>query len=202
MQEEIIAILRGVEPHEVLGIGEVLIEAGITKIEVPLNSPMPFKSIEALAGAFGQHAQIGAGTVLNVGQVEQVVDAGGVLVVSPNMVPAVITATKKFGISSYPGVQTVTECFAALEHGADAIKLFPSMLIGPEGLKAISAVLPTGTRTYAVGGVGPENFAEWIAAGISGFGIGSYLYKPGASAADVRKSALACVAALHGAVAS
>ena len=199
MAREIIAILRGVRPNEVLGIGEALCHAGITKIEVPLNSPEPFKSIELLSKAIGNVAQIGAGTVLTAEQVEQVADVGGAIVVSPNMVPEVITATKQLKLLSYPGVQTVTECFTALSHGADGLKLFPSMLIGPAGLNAISAVLPEGTRTYAVGGVGPANFSDWLEAGVTGFGIGSFLYKPGQTANEVKQSALACVLAYDGA---
>jgi 2-dehydro-3-deoxyphosphogalactonate aldolase len=195
MAREIIAILRGVQAHEAVGIGEVL-------MEVPLNSPLPLKSIESLAKALGKDAEIGAGTVLSVTQVDQVADAGGVLVVSPNMVRDVIKATKNCGLASYPGVLTVTECFNALEHGADGLKFFPSMLIGPTGLAAISAVLPVGTRTFAVGGVGPVNFSDWIAAGVTGFGIGTNLYKPGNSAAEVRENALACVRAYDDAVAT
>lgn len=201
MAREIIAILRGVETHEVISIGEVLIEAGITKIEVPMNSPTPLKSIEVLAKALGNVAEIGAGTVLSVEQVDRVADAGGVLVVSPNMVREVINATKTRGLASYPGVLTATECFDALDHGADGLKFFPSMLIGPTGLAAISAVLPKGTRTFAVGGVGPANFSDWIAAGVTGFGIGTSLYKLGNTAADVRENALTCVRAYDEAVA-
>lgn len=201
MARQIIAILRGVETHEAVAIGEVLIDAGITKIEVTMNSPQPLKSIEALAKALGDVAEIGAGTVLSVAQVNQVADAGGVLVVSPNMVREVITETKVRGLDSYPGVQTVTECFAALDHGADGLKFFPSMLVGPTGLAAISAVLPNGTRTYAVGGVGPANFSDWIAAGVTGFGIGTSLYRPGNSAAEVKENALACVKAYDDAAA-
>jgi len=200
MTSEIIAILRGVDPSEVLAVGEGLIEAGISRIEVPLNSPAPLKSIESLVKAYGSQAEIGAGTVLNPAQVDQVADVGAKLVVSPNMHPDVIASTKRRGMISLPGVQTVTECFAALDAGADGLKLFPSMLVGPDGLAAMLAVLPTGTRTYAVGGVGPDNFSDWATAGVTGFGIGSYIFKPGNSAAQVKESATLCVAAYNKAV--
>jgi len=195
MPAEIIAILRGIKPQEVLSIGQALIDSGITKLEVPLNSPSPIQSIGALVKSFGEFAEIGAGTVLTPEQVQQVADVGGSLIVSPNMQPEVITATKQLGLRSFPGVQTVSECFTALNLGADDLKLFPSMVIGPEGLRAINAVLPSNTRTYAVGGVGPDNFADWMAAGVTGFGIGSYLYQPGFSAEQVAKQALHCVQA-------
>ena len=195
MTRQIIAILRGVKPEEAVDIGHALIETGITTIEVPMNSPDPLKSIEAMVCALGAQASIGAGTVLTPDQVEQVAGAGGRLIVSPNTVPGVIEATKARGLESYPGVLTPTECFTALNHGADGLKFFPSMLVGPSGIAAILAVLPKGTLTYAVGGVGPENFSAWIKAGVDGFGIGSGIYKPGYSASDVAKSALKCVEA-------
>jgi 2-dehydro-3-deoxyphosphogalactonate aldolase len=162
---------------------------------VPLNSPEPLKSIEAMAGDYGAEAMIGAGTVLDVQSVTDVANAGGKMIVSPNTDTAVIAASKAAGMMSYPGVMTPTECFAALKAGADGLKLFPSFLLGIEGLKAIKAVLPAGTETYAVGGVGPANFAEWLAAGVTGFGLGSSLYKPGYNAVDVGKNAREAVAA-------
>jgi len=200
MALEIIAILRGITPSDVVNVGEVLIESGITKIEVPLNSPEPLTSIAKLAAAFGDAAEIGAGTVLTVEQVRQVADSGGDIIVSPNMSTSVIESTKALGLVSYPGVQTVTECFAALEAGADGLKLFPSNVITPAGLSAMLAVLPLNTRTYAVGGVGPTNFAQWRAAGVTGFGIGSFLYQPGDSPNAVKTSATACVSAFSEAV--
>lgn len=192
-KRNIIAILRGIKPEEALPIADVLVDAGITTIEVPLNSPEPLKSIEAMAKAYAGKAQIGAGTVLTPGDVIAVKNAGGQLIVSPDCNPEVIKATKSHGMASYPGVMTPTECFAALRAGADGLKFFPGSLIGPEGLKAVRAVLPKETQTYAVGGAGPDNFAAWIAAGVTGFGIGSALYKPGYSANDVAERAKAIV---------
>ena len=200
MTRPIIAILRGVSPDEVVEIGFALIDAGITTIEVPLNSPEPYTSIEKLVTAVGTQASVGAGTVLTTEQVATVADSGGQLIVSPNMAPSVIEATKNHAMQSYPGVLTPTECFKALEHGADGLKFFPSMLIGPQGLAAVSAVLPPDTKTYAVGGVGPKNFLEWIQVGITGFGIGSNLYKPGKSLNEVSLSAKECVAAFDAAI--
>lgn len=195
MTRELIAILRGVTPPEAPAIGAALVEAGITTIEVPLNSPDPFDSIAALARTLGDQAQIGAGTVLTVDDVARLRDVGGELVVSPDMNPDVIRATKTAGMASYPGVLTPTECFGALRAGADGLKLFPASLVGPQGVKAMRAVLPAGTKTYAVGGAGPSNFADWFAVGVTGFGIGTALYTPGMSVADVASRADQIVAA-------
>jgi len=179
MTRNIVAILRGIAPDEAVAVGEELMAAGITKIEVPLNSPEPIVSVARLADAFGTLALIGAGTVLDPAEVARVRDAGGRLVVSPDMNPEVIRATRAAGMASYPGVMTPTEAFAALRAGATGLKLFPGTLIGPEGLKAMRAVLPKGTEVLAVGGAGPNNFAAWFEAGADGFGIGSALYAPG-----------------------
>jgi len=192
---KIIAILRGITPIEAVPISEALIDAGITAIEVPLNSPDPFTSIKMMVDAFGQSARIGAGTVLTPDDVRRLHQIGAGMVVSPDCNPRVIVATKKLGMQSFPGVMTPTECFTALRNGADGLKLFPGSLIGPEGLMAIRAVLPADTQTYAVGGASADNFADWFAAGVDGFGIGSALYKPGFTIDDITARATEIVAA-------
>lgn len=195
MTRPIIAILRGLRPDEAEAVGTALIGAGIGRIEVPLNSPDPLKSIAILAQKFGDRAEIGAGTVLTAGQVDQVAAAGGRLIVSPNTDVAVIRQAKALGLNCLPGAMTPSECFAALAAGADGIKLFPGNLIGPEGLAAMRAVLPPATRLYAVGGAGPQNFAAWIAAGAAGFGVGTAIYRAGDAPAEVEQKACAIVAA-------
>ncbi len=195
MTRNIIAILRGVQPSEVEAIAAAILDAGITKIEVPLNSPDPMDSITTLASAFGDRALVGAGTVLSMDQVNSVHAAGGKLIVSPNVDVAVIGRTVELGMESWPGFFTPSEGFAALNAGATGLKLFPGDMAGPAGMKAMRAVLPMGTKVYAVGGAGADNFAQWRAASADGFGIGSAIYKPGDSADVVAGKAAAIVAA-------
>lgn len=196
----LIAILRGLPPGDAVAITQALIDAGITQIEVPLNSPEPLVSIGSLAQAFGKDALIGAGTVLTVAEVNAVAQAGGQLIVSPNCDPQVISVTKQRGLQSWPGVFTPSEAFSALQAGADGLKLFPGSMAGPSGLAAMRAILPQGTKVFAVGGAGPENFGDWIAASADGFGLGSALYKPGYSVEDVSARAKDIVSAFQDAI--
>jgi 2-dehydro-3-deoxyphosphogalactonate aldolase len=168
-----------------------IVAAGIDWIEVPLNSPEPLASIAAMQEALGDRAHIGAGTVLTPEEVRAVAATGASFIVSPNADPAVIARTKQMNLGSYPGVFTPTEAFAALAAGADALKVFPAGMMGVDGLKAIRAVLPIGTRVYAVGGVGPADFARWRAAGADGFGLGSSLFQPDWPVAKVAEQARA-----------
>lgn len=195
MSRPLIGILRGITPAESDDVCAALISGGITRIEVPLNSPDPFDSISTMIENYSDNAEIGAGTVLTAKEVERLAALGAQMVVSPNCNVDVIRATKAAGMKSYPGVMSPTECFTAIEAGADGLKFFPSFLIGPDGLAAIMSVLPKFTETYAVGGVGPNNFAEWLKAGVTGFGVGSSLYRPGDSAQDVLQTALSMVEA-------
>jgi len=195
MSRPLIAILRGIERREAADIAEALIDAGIDRIEVPLNSPDPFQSIGRMVEAHGEHAIIGAGTVLTAEQVAHVYRVGGTLVVSPNCEKAVIKATKTLGMQSFPGVLTPTECFSALKWGADGLKVFPAFQMGTEGLKSLRAVLPAETQVYMVGGAGPDNFGDWLSAGANGFGIGSFLYKPGDGREEIAARARDIVAA-------
>ena len=192
----LVAILRGLTPAEAPAIGDALADAGFTLIEVPFNSPDPLASIRLMADRLAGRALVGAGTVLTVEQVGQVADAGGTLVVSPNTNPEVIRATIAAGLISMPGYFTPSEGFAALAAGATALKLFPADGTTPAMLKAQRAVLPRDTPVLAVGGITPDNMAEWRAAGANGYGLGSNLYKPGKSAPEVAQDARRYIAAL------
>ena len=184
LRRGLVAILRGIRPDEAVATGHALHDAGFEAIEVPLNSPDPFRSIEALAKALPD-ALVGAGTVIDPDDVARLADSGGRLLVSPNVDERVLAAAGAHGMITVPGVFTATEAFLALRCGASALKFFPASALAPEGITALRAVLPSGTRLYAVGGVAPDTLADWRRAGASGFGIGSALYKPGMGAAEV-----------------
>ncbi|RVU15869.1 2-dehydro-3-deoxy-6-phosphogalactonate aldolase [Streptomyces antnestii] len=175
----LIAILRGVEPAEVVGVGRALAEAGVTTIEVPLNSPAPFTSVRLLADALGERCVIGAGTVLTVDDVARARAAGARIVVAPNCDRAVIAAAVGAGLTPYPGVATPSEAFAAIGAGARQLKVFPADSVGIDGVKAWRAVLPPDVGLVPVGGVDGTNLAAWAAAGVAGVGLGSGLYRPG-----------------------
>jgi 2-dehydro-3-deoxyphosphogalactonate aldolase len=185
----LVAILRGVTPGEVERVGEALVEAGFGLIEVPLNSPQPLESIARLADRLGDRAIVGAGTVTSAAEVTAVRDAGGTLIVSPHTDEHVIAATVAAGLVSLPGYSTPTEAFAALRAGAHALKLFPAEAVSPAVLSAHRAVLPADVPILPVGGIVAESIAPWLAAGANGFGLGSALYRPGFTAAEVSERA-------------
>ncbi len=191
----LIAIIRGVRPEEVLHIGDALVRAGIRVIEVPLNSPDPFASIETLARQFSEEAVIGGGTVVRVEDVDRLAEAGGRIAVAPNTATGVIARTLELGLTPMPGFFTATEAFAALGAGAAHLKLFPASTGGVTHMKALRAVLPPEARLYAVGSVRPTEFRSWRNAGAFGLGLGSELYKPGMSAAEVFERAVQAVQA-------
>ena len=191
----LVAILRGITPEEAPAALETLSTAGFRIVEVPLNSPRPFDSIAGMVKRAGTGMLIGAGTVLDVAQVKEVAAAGGRLIVAPNCDPAVIRAAKQLGLAALPGVATPSEAFAALAAGADGLKMFPGESLPPAAVKAWNAVLPAGTLLLPVGGITPDNMAEYLAAGAAGFGIGSALYKPGIAPAALQRHAADFVAA-------
>jgi len=184
-----IAILRGIITIEAYEAGLILRNAGFKIIEVPLNSPTPFDSIRTLAESFGSEILVGAGTVLEVSQVDQVVKAGGKLIISPNCDPEVISYAKSAGLICLPGVATPTEAFNALKAGADGLKLFPAELVSPAVIKAMKAVLPQDTLMIPVGGVNSENWQDFPTSGEIGFGLGSSLYRAGMSMVELRENA-------------
>jgi 2-dehydro-3-deoxyphosphogalactonate aldolase len=192
---QIIAILRGLTPPEAINVCRVLCDAGITMIEVPFNSPEPLKSIEAAAKAFSGRAEIGCGTALSVEDVENTRAAGGSFVVSPDTNEDVIRQTRDLGMSSYPGVFTPTDAFRAIRAGATGLKFFPAEVLGPKGIRAMKAVLPKDLPLFAVGGASPDNFREYFEAGCAGFGLGSYIFKPGMDLGEIDRRARAAVAA-------
>lgn len=195
-QAPLVAILRGLTAAEAPAVGDALVEAGFTLLEVPLNSPDPFDSIRLLADRLAGRAMVGAGTVLTTDHVARVQDAGGTLIVSPNTNPEVIRASVAAGLVSLPGYFTPSEGFAALAAGATALKLFPADGTTPAFLKAQRAVLPKATRLLAVGGIVPDNLEPWRAAGADGFGLGSNLYRPGKTADAVGAEARRYISAL------
>ena len=194
----IVAILRGIAPREAVSVGEALVAAGITILEVPLNSPAPLDSISRLARAVGDRASVGAGTVLEPEQVDAVFEAGGQIVVSPNCAAAVIRRTRARGMVSLPGCLTPSEAFAALKHGAHAVKLFPGELVTPNVAKAMAAVLPRKTRLLIVGGVSADSLKDWRGGPVQGFGIGSSLFKPGVTPDEAGRRARALTDAVRG----
>ncbi|WFU48244.1 2-dehydro-3-deoxy-6-phosphogalactonate aldolase [Sinorhizobium terangae] len=195
MKYPLVAILRGLKPAETEGIVGALIETGFTAIEIPLNSPDPFRSIEIAVKMAPAGCLIGAGTVLTTEQVEQLAVVGGRLMVSPNVEPSVINLAAAKGMVTMPGAFTPTEALAAASAGASGLKFFPASVLGPAGIAAIRTVLPTDIEIAAVGGVSESNFADYAKIGIRSFGLGSSLYKPGMSAADVEQRAKATLQA-------
>ena len=185
----LIAILRGITPLEAESVSDILIEAGISIIEVPLNSPQPFETIERMVKFHGNKGIFGAGTVLKEYDVYRVQEVGGKIIVSPNLNTLVIKKTKELNMYSIPGVFTATECFDALDSGADALKFFPASLLREENFKALNAVLPENTISIAVGGISENTFPSWLKVNIKGFGLGSNLYKPGMLVEEIKLKA-------------
>ena len=189
----LVAIIRGITPDEAEAVAEAIVEAGIVMVEVPLNSPQPFDSIERIARRLGDRALVGAGTVLDPEDVRRVRDAGGGLIVSPNSYAPVIAATFEADMVSLPGFFTPSEAFEAIRAGATGLKLFPAEAAGPKVVSAQLAVIPRDIPLLVVGGIAPDNMQPWRAAGAAGFGLGTGLYKPGRSAAETGERARAYV---------
>lgn len=200
MKYPLVAILRGIKPEEAEGIVSVLLESGLRAIEIPLNSPDAFRSIEIAAKLAPSDALIGAGTVLTIDDVARLDAVGGKLMVSPNVDVEVITAAREKGMVTMPGVLTPTEALLALKAGATGLKFFPASVIGPSGINAIRTILPKDTLVAAVGGVSDKNFGDYTSAGITAFGLGTSLYKPGMTASDVHERALMTVRAYETAI--
>jgi 2-dehydro-3-deoxyphosphogalactonate aldolase len=190
----LVAILRGLAPAEAADVGKVLHQAGFRALEVPLNRPGAIACIATLVKLNLADTLVGGGTMLTVAHVDAVHEAGGRLLVSPNCNPAVIRRAADLGMYCAPGVATPTEAFAALDAGADALKLFPSDMVGHAGLKAFNSVVPAGTPMWPVGGITPDNMEGWVRAGATGFGIGGQLYTPGTTLDELAQRAAAYVA--------
>lgn len=201
MKRPLVAILRGVKPEETEAIVGVLIEAGMTAIEIPLNSPDPFRSIAMAVKQAPAGVLIGAGTVLTAADVDRLDEVGGKLMVSPNVDTEVLARAHQHGMVTMPGVFSPTEALLAARAGASSLKFFPASVLGASGIAAIRAVLPAGVMIAAVGGVSDQNFAEYIKGGVTAFGLGSSLYKPGMTAADVAARARVTIAAYDRAIA-
>ena len=195
LQRDLVAILRGLRPQEARDVGRAVFEAGIQAIEVPLNSPDPFRSIEIIVADLGEHALVGAGTVVEKEAVSNLAEAGGRLLVAPNVDTAVLARAAELSMVTMPGVFTPSEAFTAIKAGASALKFFPASVLGPKGIAAIGAVLPKGVPVGVVGGVSEADFADYAKVGVRTFGLGSSLYKPGMSAVDVGARAKAAVEA-------
>ncbi|MFB2866378.1 2-dehydro-3-deoxy-6-phosphogalactonate aldolase [Aeromonas sp. MdU4] len=195
IENELIAILRGIKPEEAGPAAITLCDAGFTKIEVPLNSPQPYDSIREMKKAVRDRALIGAGTVITSGQVKLVKESGGQFIVSPNFSRDVVVSTVKLSMLSYPGITTLTEAFSAIRAGATALKLFPANIIGLDGLKAYKAVLPDTMKLYCVGGISREDYQKWLVAGVTGFGLGSDLYKKGMTLSELESNAVNIISA-------
>jgi 2-dehydro-3-deoxyphosphogalactonate aldolase len=193
----LVAILRGVSPEKVVAIADVLYDAGIRKIEVPLNSPEPFASIARLAASRRTDWFVGAGTVLNVDDVRRTHAAGGRLIVSPNCNTDVIRGALQLGMEVMPGIASATEAFSAIDAGAKHLKLFPAVTYGPRHLEALRAVLPTDIGVFPVGGVGAQDIAGWLSAGAAGFGFGSELFRPNYTLAEIEQRARQLVQTLQ-----